>query len=68
MAEAAGSSPVVPAISNQALTAQSAAAVQVPHLQRAVVRRGHRPLPVRRHRHAIDRTRVALQRAQQRRA
>ena len=39
-------------------------AFQVPHLQRVVLRRGDRPPPVRRHRHAIDMTRVAFQGAQ----
>ena len=42
------------------------ASVQIPHLQRTVPKRGNRPLPVRRHRHARDMTTVAFQRAQQR--
>ena len=41
-----------------------AAGLQVPHLQRLVLRRGNRPPPVRRHRHATDPIRVAFQRAQ----
>ena len=38
--------------------------VQVPHLQRLVHRRGDRALPVRRHRHRNDITRVACEGAQ----
>jgi predicted nuclease of restriction endonuclease-like (RecB) superfamily len=34
--------------------AQGAAALQVPHLQRFVIRRGNGPLAVRRHRHAEE--------------
>jgi len=37
--------------------------VQVPHLQRFVLRRGHRPLRIRHHRHGIDIIRVAFQSA-----
>jgi len=43
---------------------QGAAGLQVPHLQRFVIRRGNGPPAVRRHRHAIDRIRVAFQGSQ----
>jgi len=43
---------------------QRFSAREVPHLQRIVQRRGYRPLPVRRHRHVIDISGVAFQRAQ----
>ena len=40
------------------------AGLQVPDLQRFVLGRGNGPLAVRRHRHAIDRIRVAFQGAE----
>ena len=40
--------------------AQLAPALQIPHLQRVVIRRGDRQPPVRTHRHASDKTSVAL--------